>query len=190
MKKILIFNANPKLSSFCRSLTSVYLENVSQDHSVEVIHISDLDFEMNLKEGYDQIKALEPDLVKFQEKLLWADHVVFISPVWWGAMPSKFKALIDRTFLPGFAFKYEEGKTIPKKLLSGRTAELIITLDTPVWWYKIFQGQPILTMLKHTILEFVGIKVIRHTYFGPLISSKESQREAWKKKVESIARKQ
>ena len=48
--------------------------------------------------------------------------MVIFTPIWWGALPAKLKGLIDRTFLPGFAFQYEEGKLMPKQLLKGRTA--------------------------------------------------------------------
>ena len=69
-------------------------------------------------------------------------------------MPAKFKGAIDRVFLPGFSFKYVEGKSIPKKLLKGRTSELLITLDT-AFWYKYIQG--------------FGIKNKPLAYFGPSI---------------------
>lgn len=59
---------------------------------------------MNLQEGYDVIQELEPDLIQLQEHIKWAKHIVFLSPVWWGSFPAKFKAAIDRIFLPGFAF--------------------------------------------------------------------------------------
>ncbi|MEF1337492.1 NAD(P)H-dependent oxidoreductase, partial [Vibrio rotiferianus] len=69
----------------------------------------------------------EPDLLRFQELVLWAEHIVIITPVWWGTVPAKFKGIVDRVFLPNFAFKYTEGNMFPEKLLSGRSSELFIT---------------------------------------------------------------
>ena len=46
-------------------------------------------------------------------------------------MPALMKVFFDRVFLPGFAFKYRGG-SVPDKLLTGRTAHLMVTMDTPV----------------------------------------------------------
>ena len=43
------------------------------------------------------------------------------------------KGFVDRVFLPGFAFKYRPGKAFPAQLLKGRTAQLLVTMDTPPW---------------------------------------------------------
>ncbi|WP_405597065.1 MULTISPECIES: NAD(P)H-dependent oxidoreductase [unclassified Pseudoalteromonas] len=183
MKKILIINANPKSTSLCRSLAEQYALAAKNKHNVEKINISELNFKISLDEGYDRVTNLEADLVDLQNKIRWADHLVIVSPVWWGAMPAKFKGVIDRTFLPGFAFKYVKGKSIPEKLLKGRTSELIFTLDTPVFWYKYIQGNTIHKQLKHCILNFSGIKNTCSTYFAPVINSKSDNRQAWLNKV-------
>lgn len=178
-KHVLIINANPKSKSFCRKLSDTYALEAQQNNEVKTIHIGELNFNINLNEGYDEIMPLEDDLIHFQQQLSWANHIVIISPVWWGSMPAKFKGLIDRTFLSGFAFKYEEGKMIPKKLLTGKTSELIVTLDTPPLWYKWVQGNVIYHQLKKTILEFSGIKHTSTQYFGPVISAKEKHVNNW-----------
>lgn len=187
MKNVLVINANPKTNSLTKSLAQKYSETVGSKHEVRTIHVGDLDFELDLHEGYEAIQELEPDLSHAQEQINWADHIVILSPVWWGTVPAKFKGLIDRIFLPGFAFKYEEGKAIPKKLLKGKTSEIIVMLDTPVFWYKYFQGNVIYKHLKKTILDFSGIQNKRTTYFGPVISSKEKNIDEWHKIVTQLA---
>lgn len=187
MKNILVINANPKTNSLTKSLTKQYCKTVENRHNVKVIHVGDLQFELDLHEGYGAIQELEPDLIDAQKLISWAQHIVIISPVWWGTVPAKFKGLIDRTFLPGFAFKYEEGQSIPDKLLKGKTSEIIVMLDTPVLWYKYFQGNVIYKHLKKTILDFAGIKNRRTTYFGPVIDANEKQVAGWHKKVNQLA---
>ncbi|CAM3543623.1 hypothetical protein VA7868_02045 [Vibrio aerogenes CECT 7868] len=187
MKKVLVINANPKPTSLCKSLAEQYISVAKEQHKVEQINIGDLNFEISLDEGYDKITDLEPDLVDFQKKVQWAEHVVIVSPVWWGTIPAKFKGAIDRAFLPGFSFKYVGGKTIPEKLLKGRTSELIVTLDSPPFWYKYVTGNAIYKQLKHSILGFSGIKNISSTYFGPVINSNSDTRQAWLNKVAKLA---
>lgn len=187
MNKILIINANPKANSLCKAISERYQENISESKQAKVLHIGDMDFQLSLDMGYEETMALEPSLKEFQQSVQWADHIVIVSPVWWGTMPAKLKALFDRAFLPGFAFRYVKGKAIPEKLLKGRTAELIFTLDTPVFWYKWIQGNPIYLNLKRTILDFAGIKNVSANYFGPVINSTDQQRQKWLQKVEALA---
>ncbi|ASP40356.1 NAD(P)H dehydrogenase [Bacterioplanes sanyensis] len=187
MSRVLIINGNPKSSSLCRALAERYRQIAEKEHDVQVLHVSELNFELDLQQGYDEIQALEPDLENTQQLVTWAEHIVLITPVWWGSMPARLKGLFDRILLPGYAFKYVEGKAWPKQLLKGRTSELVVTLDTPVWWHKWFQGNPMVKQLKHTILEFVGIKVRSVRYFGPVMNAKEEQIERWINSVQRLA---
>ena len=91
----------------------------------------DLDFNSILKHGYRQWTELEPDLLMIQQDIVDADHLVFEYPTWWGTCPALLKGLIDRVFLPGFAFKYRDNSLFWDKLLKGNTARLIVTMDTP-----------------------------------------------------------
>ncbi|WP_462168898.1 NAD(P)H-dependent oxidoreductase [Pseudoalteromonas lipolytica] len=189
MKRILVINANPKLTSLCKSLAEQYAAVAIKKHDVKHVNIGDLNFEINLAESYDKVIDLEPCLANLQEKILWSEHIVIVSPVWWGTMPAKFKGAIDRVFLPGFSFKYVEGKSIPKKLLKGRTSELLITLDTPAFWYKYIQGNVIYKNFKHCILDFSGIKNKTTTYFGPVINSSSNKRKVWLEKAARLGAK-
>ncbi|CAH0525781.1 NAD(P)H-dependent oxidoreductase [Vibrio hippocampi] len=187
MKKVLVINANPKRESFCRSLANSYALSAALEHEVKQLHISEMSFAISLDHGFDDTIALEPDLLRFQELILWAEHIVIVTPVWWGSLPAKFKGLVDRVFLPNFAFKYVKGKSFPEKLLSGRTSELMITLDTPPFWYKYFNGNVIYKHVKNTILDFSGIKNRSATYFGPIASSSAKTRAFWLNKASKLA---
>lgn len=171
----------------CKSIADYYSEVAGLRHEVQSVAMANMIFELDLNEGYDTALPLEPDLLRFQELIKWCDHLVIISPVWWGNIPAKFKGVIDRTFLPGFAFKYKDEKGGLEKLLIGRTSELIITLDTPAFWYKYAQGNLIYKQLKNAVLDFSGIKNLSSTYFGPVISSTEELRNRWLIKVQKLA---
>ncbi|WP_119395687.1 NAD(P)H-dependent oxidoreductase [Salinibius halmophilus] len=186
MKNILVLNANPKTDSLNKSLAATYAKAAQAKHHVQVMNIGELTFDSNLQQGYEKIQPLETDLVTLQTQLKWANHVVIITPVWWGTVPAVFKGALDRILLPGFAFKYEAGKLFPKKLLEGKTSELIITLDTPAWWYKLVQGNVVYRHLKRTVLGFVGIKNKRSKYFGPVISAKPKTIAQWHTEVERL----
>lgn len=185
MTKILVIDGHPNKESFNNALTEAYLKGAKDsDAEIKEIIIRELKFNPNLAFGYQKITELEPDLVEAQEKIKWADHLVWIHPVWWGGLPAITKGFIDRVFLPGFGFKFKEDSVWWDKLLAGKTAHIITTLDTPriIYWFAF--GRPSVNQLKKSTLEFCGIKPVKVTYVGSIKNSKESFRIKWIKKVE------
>ena len=150
------------------------------------IVVGNLVFNPNLELGYQNIIQLETDLLDAQEKITWADHLVWVHPVWWGGLPAITKGFIDRVFLPGFAFKYRENSIWWDKLLKGKTAHIITTLDQPWWYYWLVYGRPSVNQLKKTVLEFCGIKPVKVTYLGPIRNSNDTDRKKWLKKIEQL----
>lgn len=178
-KRVLVLVGNPKKDSFVSSLAEAYLDSAKNKHEVQLIKISDMEFNIDLSSGYDEKASLEDTLKSFQAYIEWCDHLVIFTPIWWGAVPAKLKGLIDRTFLPGFAFEYEKGKSIPKKLLKGKTARIVMTMDTPPWYYFWIQGAPAIKQLKTTTLKFVGFGSVKSKMIGPIISSTKESRIKW-----------
>ena len=180
MTKILIINGHPNKESFNQALAIAYEDGaVKSGASVSVIHIGELQFNPNLQFGYTKRMDLEPDLLDSLEKIKAADHLVWIHPVWWGGMPAIMKGFIDRLFLPGLTYQYRENSMWWDKLLSGKTARIIITLDQPGWYYRLMYGRPSVNQLKKSTLEFCGIKPVKVTYVGIIKTSTREQRQKW-----------
>ncbi|MBM7421042.1 MULTISPECIES: NAD(P)H-dependent oxidoreductase [Chryseobacterium] len=190
MKKIALINGHPNQESFNFTLAEAYKKGAEKSGvEIKEIIIRNLDFNPNLQFGYQKRMELEPDLIKAWEIIQWADHLVWVHPVWWGGLPAITKGFIDRLFLPGLAFKYRENSVWWDKLLTGKTAHIITTLDQPSWYYRIFYGRPSINHLKKSTLEFCGIKPVKVTYIGIIKNSKEEQRKKWIEKVYSLGEK-
>ncbi|KQO24776.1 NADPH-quinone reductase [Flavobacterium sp. Leaf82] len=184
MKKILVINGHPNPSSFNFGLAESYLKGAIQSKAqVETITIAELDFNPNLKFGYQKRTELEPDLLESWKKIQNADHLVWIHPIWWGGLPAITKGFIDRLFLPGMAFEHRENSVWWDKLLKGKTAHIITTLDQPDWYYRFVYAKPSVNQLKKCTLEFCGVKPVKVTYIGIIKTSDEKQKEKWLKKV-------
>ncbi|OCA79646.1 NADPH:quinone reductase [Chryseobacterium contaminans] len=187
MKKITIINGHPNKESFNFGVAEAYKKGaIESGAEIKEIIIADLNFNPNLQFGYQKRMELEPDLLNAWEIILWADHLVWIHPVWWGGMPALMKGFIDRLFLPGFAYKYRENSLWWDKLLKGKTAHIITTIDQPGWYYRLIYGRPSVNQLKKSTLEFCGIKPVKVTYLGIVRTSNEEQRKIWLKKVKSL----
>jgi putative NADPH-quinone reductase len=179
-KKILVILGHPDTESFCGALATAYIEGANAAAAeIRELRIGELNFDPILWKGYKEIQELEPDLVRAQELIQWSDHMVFVYPNWWGAMPALMKGFFDRVFLPSYAFKYRDNSAFWDKLLSGRTAHLIVTLDTPPWYYRWIYRQPGHNQMKRTILGFCGIKVVKITELAIVRGSTAGKREKW-----------
>ncbi|GAE64042.1 NAD(P)H-dependent oxidoreductase [Chryseobacterium indologenes] len=191
MKKIAIINGHPNKDSFNFGMAAAY-KNGAKESGAEVkeIVVKDLNFNPNLQFGYQRRMELEPDLVKAWEIIQWADHLVWIHPVWWGGLPALTKGFVDRLFLPGMAYKLRENSVWWDKLLKGKTGHIMTTLDQPGWYYRLFFGRPSVNQLKKSTLEYCGVKPVRVTYVGIIRNSKEEQRNGWLKKVKKLGQKQ
>ncbi|OIV40030.1 NAD(P)H-dependent oxidoreductase [Flavobacterium johnsoniae] len=187
MKNILIINGHPNPLSFNFGIAESYLKGaVASGATVETITIADLKFNPNLQFGYQKRTELEPDLLESWEKIKRADHLVWIHPVWWGGLPAITKGFIDRLFLPGMAFQYRENSVWWDKLLKGKTAHIITTLDQPGWYYWFSFGRPSVNQLKKSTLEFCGVKPVKVTYIGIIKGSADLQRAKWLEKVYNL----
>ncbi|CAM3187270.1 Flavodoxin-like fold domain-containing protein [Deinococcus saxicola] len=180
MSKTLVIVGHPNASSFCAALAEKYALAARQSGAeVELLYLSQLNFSLNLEAGYHAQQAMEPDLQGAQQLIEWCDHLCIVTPTWWSSMPALLKGFVDRTFLPGFAFKYRQGSPLPEKLLTGRTARLIVTTDTPPLLLRTLMGDPTVKSLAQGVLGFSGFKPVRVTRFGAIRNSTVQQRENW-----------
>lgn len=180
-KRILLILGTPKGGSLCHALCEAFAQGArSEGHVVRLLKLGEMHFDPVLREGYDQSQNLEPDLLEAQRQIHWAEHLVFVYPVWWGGLPALLKGFFDRVFLPGFAFRYRDQSTQAwDKLLTGRTADLLVTLDTPPWYFRWIYGAPAHRQMVRAILGYCGIKTRRLTEFSPVRPSSEEQRQGW-----------
>lgn len=187
MKKILIINGHPNKASFNYGLSEAYKKGAKKSENViKEIFVGELEFNPNLQFGYQKRTELEPDLLKAWNDIKWAEHIVWIYPLWWGFMPAILKGFIDRLFLPNLAFQYKENSTQWDKLLKGKTAHIINTMDYPVWYYKWFLRERGTKIMKNMILSFVGIKTTKTTYIASIKSSNQEFRKKWIEKIKTI----
>jgi len=188
-KKILIINGHPDSESFNASLAESYYKGAKKSSSeVSIINIRDLKFNPNLEFGYREKSELEPDLLLTIEKLKKADHLVWIFPIWWYGYPALMKGFVDRAFLPGITFKYEKGKSMPNRLLKGKSARIIVTADTPKWYNALIMKNPAINQFKKGTLQFCGINPVKVTYISPIKDSTIEFRQKWMDKIEQLGK--
>ncbi len=204
---ILVINGHPDAGSFCESVFAEFVRGLNaKKHKIETLELGKMDFDPVLRFGYRKRMPEDAEILRSQELLKWADHLVFVYPIWWSGMPSLMKGWIDRVFTPGIAYSsntdgsfllnYLLGRQF-KHLLKGKTAEIISTSMGPAWWSRLFGG-PIsvsdsygVAVLKSAVLVHSGIKTKKVLILGNMgrKSNTPEIREKFLQKVHQRAEK-
>ncbi|MEM6616670.1 MAG: NAD(P)H-dependent oxidoreductase [Pseudomonadota bacterium] len=188
-RRVFIWNAHPKSESFCGALADAYEAGAREAGAiVRRIELEDMRFDMTMEGDARTNEGLEPDLVAWREALAWCDHVFVVHPYWWAAMPAKAKAVLDRALTSGFAFKYHKKGVMWDKYFTGKTADAVITSDTPPWLDTLLYGKPARKVLKNQVLGFVGIKVRNVRQLGSVKVSSAEKRQKWLEQIEALGR--
>jgi len=189
-RKIFIWVGHPKSGALCEALADKYQSGAEASGAqVRRMNLSAMTFDLN-SQGYDTPQApLEPDLKAWQEAVDWADHLLFVHPYWWGAMPTKAKAVFDRALTPGFGFKYHAKGIRWDKLFTGKTADVIVTSDTPPLLDTFLYRKPARNVMKNQVLGFCGIKTKNNIQLGSVKMASKRKVAKWMKRIEKLGAK-
>ena len=178
-KKLLTILGHPRSESLCGALSEAYAAGANgAGAQTQVLRIADIGLNWAMAADAEGAAA-EPAVGQVQESLRWADHIALVYPVWWGAAPGQLRTLLERVLLPGFAFKYHPKGLGWDRLLQGRTAELLVTMDTPPFFYKWIYGAAGDRIMAKRTLDYCGVKPLRTTHFGPVRTSTPEGRKTW-----------
>ncbi len=182
-KKIFILLGHPDKDSLNGTLAGEYEKGAMEaQHEVRRQNVGDMIFDPILHHGYKVRQELEPDLVAFQENVNWCNHFVIFYPSWWSTMPALLKGLFDRSWMPGFAYKFVAGGQLWKKLLKGKSASIFVTSDSIPLMQRIMFGDTT-NEIRKGILWFSGFRPIRVRQFGYLKHFGIWRRDAMKRWV-------
>ncbi len=187
MSKILVILGHPRPESYCGALSRAYAAGAQEvGHQVETLVLADLVFDPILRQQKAYMVDREPDLKKAQDLIVWAEHMVWVYPLWWGSRPALLQGFIDRTIHNGFAYQFHAKGPFWDKLLTGRSARLIVTMDTPPWYFRWLYGDCGIRSMKQVTLGFCGIHPVHVTRIGSVRQFSEAKRLRWLEKVRQI----
>ena len=187
---VLIVTAHPASAGFTHKIASRYKQE-KEERGSEV-------FVMDLyKKKYAQPFLCYENIKKdckpsaahktIQEKIIWADEIVFAFPIWWFGPPAILKNFLDQNFTSGFAYKYNKNG-VRKELLEGRTARIFATADGPRLIYFLF-GLSASLRWKVGVLGFCGIELQSFDIFAEMFKRRgEDERERMLSRVGERAR--
>jgi NAD(P)H dehydrogenase (quinone) len=129
---IFIIFAHPGKKSFTFQVFEQLKKGLtSAGHQIKISDLYQMDFKPNMtKEEYEREGLINDELpisedVRLeQQKIDWADCIIFVYPVWWSDCPAILKGWFDRVYTLGYAYGYDKNakptkqmKTIPYGLV-------------------------------------------------------------------------
>jgi len=206
---VLIVYAHPEPRSLNGSLKDFAVNHLQQaGHQVQV---SDL-YAMQWKAQLDAADTLAPpvgahfdatldsrfaydnqlqatDIADEQEKLRWADTVIFQFPLWWFSMPAIMKGWFDRVYANGFAYGVGEhndhhwGDRYGEGTLAGKRAMLVVTTGG---WESHYAPRGIngpiedlLFPIQHGMLFYPGFSVLPPLVLYRVQKSAQERFDSW-----------
>ena len=188
-KRILIIDGHPdqRTGRYVHALSKAYYDGARLGgHEVRSIIVSEIEFPL-LRTRDDYQGGDAPAAIRdCQELLRWADHVVILFPLWLGSMPALLKGFLEQALRPGFAFAEASGQGLPKRLLSGRSARIIVTMGMPAVFYRWYFRAHSLKSLQRNILRFCGFRPVNACVVGMVESMSQAQRGEWLAKIQEL----
>jgi NAD(P)H dehydrogenase (quinone) len=206
---VLIVYAHPEPTSFCGAMKDAAVRVVQETgHSVTVsdLHAEGFNpvagrhdftgtadaarFHYQTEQNHAaQSNSFAADLAREHERLLAADLIVFVFPIWWSGLPAILKGWFDRVFAYGVA--YADGKRFDQGFFKGRRGLMGLVTGGTAERYSAdgVYGEMdiVLHSVKRGILEYIGLDVLPPfvAYAAPRVDADErtGYLAAWEQRI-------
>lgn len=147
--RTLVVHCHPNPESFSTALYRTACDALREaGHELRLIDL--------YAEGFDPVMSREervayvdnPALIEARvqphvDALRWAEHLVFVYPVWFQGPPAMLKGWLERVFLPGVAFEVAQrkGQKTRPGLRHVRRLTVVTSGGSPRWWLWLI-GDP------------------------------------------------
>jgi putative NADPH-quinone reductase len=161
--RVLIILGHPDAdpARFCRALAQAYAGGAREGrHEVRLIDLGAGPVPL-LRSRAEWEAPTAPAIAAWQDDIAWAEHLVFVYPLWLGALPAVLKGFLEQVLRPDPG----DAKALGRRL-AGKTARIVVTMGMPAllyrWWFRALT----LRALERNILRFCGCGRIRETVIG------------------------
>ncbi|GAB4538336.1 MAG: NAD(P)H-dependent oxidoreductase [Parvularculaceae bacterium] len=178
-KKILVIQGHPDGSKrhYCHALADAYAEGAERaGHQVQRLNVASCDVPI-IRSPEEWATPPTGDMAEAQGLIAWADHLVFIYPLWMGGMPALLRAFLEQVARGGFAIREVEGGKRWEQGLKGKSARIVVTMGMPGQVYRWFFGAHSLKAFERNILKFAGVDPVRDTVIGLVEALGDDKRE-------------
>ncbi|AIQ61551.1 NAD(P)H-dependent oxidoreductase [Paenibacillus borealis] len=154
----------PHQRSYCAALLASVMRGLAaKGHEIDLIDLHQDRFNpvMSMEElaSWRQKKSEDPLVINYQQRLMAADHIIFLFPIWWESMPALTKGFLDKVFAKGIVYEEIKPGRPFKCLLPKITGVTLLTvMNTPDFVYRWIFGNPVTKILFRGTFRKMGIR--------------------------------
>jgi putative NADPH-quinone reductase len=178
-RRVLVVDGHPDKdrARFCHALAQACVAGARDaGHETRLVTLADAEFPLLRSAREFAAKPDNATVLSVREDVAWAQHIVFVFPLWIGSAPALLRGLLEQIARGDF-FVASEGRGLSQRL-KGRTARLVVTMGMPAFAYRLFFGAYGLKSFARSALGFAGIAPVKMTLFGGIEQQTPSLAEA------------
>ncbi|NEG70009.1 NAD(P)H-dependent oxidoreductase [Bifidobacterium choloepi] len=150
-------------AALCKAITGklaargeqVDLADLHADHFDPVMSKTDL---ANWRKGV----PMNDQVADYQRRMLAADRIIFIFPIWWELMPAMTKGFLDKVYAKNILYTQpKDAKIMQTKLKRDVEVVIVTTMSTPKWIYHLLFCKPIAKAMRFGMCYKTGIRHFR-----------------------------
>ena len=175
----------PHQRSFSAAIAAAATHGATEaGHHVDLIDLAADGFRpaMNKEDlvAWRQSQSVDPIVLDYQQRLLRAEHLVFVFPVWWEAMPAATKGFLDRVLTKGVIFDElpnAKGNPFRNNLDRLQGVSVLTVMTTPDkayrWWYR----DPTTKIMFKGTFGKIGVKNLKWINYASVTEKTDGQRQ-------------
>lgn len=165
-------------AALCKSLTDKMRE---RGEEVDVIDLVADAFDPAMSaEGLARWRAgvpIDEQTADYQRRLVQADRIVFVFPLWWELMPARTKGFIDKVYAKDILYSQEPGLKGMKTRIPHAEFVFVTVMGTPRLLYRIVLGSPLMKAMRRGLCFKTGIKRCRWVSYSGVDKLSKDQRK-------------
>jgi len=137
--KVLAVLGHPSADSYCAAVFNSVVRELEKSHDVTAVRLAEENFRPTMsaveRRAYETSTPLVEDATRRHAAALrTAEALVFVYPTWWSGLPAQLKGWLERVFVVGVAFRFNNRGKIRPNLQNVRHIIGVSTYGSP-WRY-------------------------------------------------------
>jgi putative NADPH-quinone reductase len=141
--RALVVYCHPVEGSLCSAMRDAAVRGLrTAGHDVTIVDLAAEDFDPVMPahewEKYMERESIEnPVINRYMELVKSSEIMVFVYPTWWSGLPAQLKGWMERVFVAGVAFRFNEKNQVRPGITNLRRIHVISTFGSPKLYVRL-----------------------------------------------------
>ena len=136
---VVVVLGHPSAISYCAAIFDSIVSALERQHKVSAIRLAEENFitamSSDERQAYEtQSPLISDETRRYTDSLQQAGALIFVYPTWWSGLPAQLKGWLERVFVLGVAFRFNNNGKIRPNLNNVQHIIGVSTYGSP-WRY-------------------------------------------------------